>query len=69
MSDFQKYLKRKSSSPEVKRAEKGEKSEGVRDALRAGRGDVVAGARKLGLQKPGLKSALKSAKCPAGKRK
>ncbi len=64
---MQKWMKRKASSKEIKQVEKGERSEGLRDALKAGRGDVVAGARKLKMAKEGLGQQLKGAKCPAGK--
>lgn len=67
MSDFQRYLKKAAKSKDVKAAEKGEQAEGLRESLRAGRGDVVKGARKLGLKKEGLDAALRGAKCPAGK--
>lgn len=68
VSDFQKFLKAQSKSKAVKRAELGEQSEGVRDALKAGKGDIVAGTRRLGMKKEGLPSALRGAKCPSGKK-
>ena len=71
MSDFQRYLKKKASSPEVKRAEGGERAEGVEKALKAGRGDVVAGAKRLGMDvvRPKMKATLKRAQkpCKGGK--
>jgi hypothetical protein len=69
VSDVKKGLKKLAVSPTVARWEKGEKSEGVRDALKAGSGDIRAGARKLGLEKPGLKAELAGVKCPAGTKK
>lgn len=62
MSDFAKALRRQAKQPWVKKAEAGERAEGVRDALRAGRGDVRAGARKLHMQHEGLGAQLKRAK-------
>lgn len=66
MSDLRKALKAQSTKPWVKKAEAGEQGEGIREALKAGRGDIVAGTKKIGVQKEGLSAALKSAKCPAG---
>lgn len=65
MSDVRKGLKKFANSPTVERWERGEKSEGVRDALRAGAGNVKAGAKKLRMQKSGLPAELRRAKtCP-----
>jgi hypothetical protein len=66
VSDVRKGLKKLAVSPTVDKWEKGEKSEGVRDALKAGHGDVRAGAKRLEMEKPGLKTQLAAAKCPAG---
>lgn len=59
MSDLQKLLK-KTKNPtkkQVLKAELGEKSEGLRDALKAGKGNVVSGAKKLQYHKEGLAKA------------
>jgi len=72
VSDFQKALKGQARKPWVKQAEAGEQAEGVRDALKAGRGDVKAGAKKLRLRKEGLPAQLKRARtcpCPGKKEK
>jgi hypothetical protein len=61
MSDLQKALKRQSSAPWVKTAEAGERAEGLRDSLVAGKGDAVAGGKKLHYRKPGLAAAEKLA--------
>lgn len=67
MSDVRKGLSKLAKSKTVAQWEKGEKSEGVRDAIKAGKGDVVAGSKRLGLQKEGLAAALKGVRCPKGK--
>lgn len=56
---------------EGKKAERGERAEGVEKALRAGRGDVVAGARRLGMDstRPKLKPVLDKAKRKTEKKK
>jgi len=64
MSDFEKLLKKDKtpSKSQVKKAEKGEKGEGVRDSLKAGKTDIVSGSKKLGLDKPGLAAQLNKVK-------
>lgn len=57
MSDFQKAMRKQSKAPWIKSAEAGERAEGVRDALKAGKGNAVAGAKKLGMKKEGLAQA------------
>jgi hypothetical protein len=59
VSDFQKAMKTQAKKPWVKKAEAGEKAEGVRDALKSGKGNAVAGAKKLGYNKEGLPAAEK----------
>jgi hypothetical protein len=61
MSDFQKSLKAQATKPWVKKAEAGERAEGVRDALKAGKGNAVAGAKRLHMQKEGLPAAERMA--------
>jgi hypothetical protein len=62
VSDFEKFLKRTAGSKAVRKAEAGERAEGVRDALKAGRGKIAVGAKKLHMQKEGLGKQLARAK-------
>lgn len=64
MSDFSRALKPVNSAAKIKAMERKEEAEGVRNALRAGRGDVVAGAKKLHFEKEGLLAQLKKARVP-----
>ena len=61
MSDVRKFVKKTADSPAFASAEKAERAEGLRDALRAGHGNAVAGAKKLGYKKEGLPAAEKLA--------
>lgn len=63
--DVEKLFKKTKGKPtmsQIKKAEKGEKGEGVSDALKAGKTDIVKGAKKLGLDKPGLSAQLNKVK-------
>lgn len=72
MSDVVKLFKKTKGKPtvsQIKKAEKGERGEGIRDALKAGKTDVVAGAKKLGLNKSGLQDQLNKVKARRAKQK
>jgi hypothetical protein len=62
--DFEHLLNKtkKPSKAQIEKAERGERAEGVRDALKAGKGNAVAGAKKLRMKKPGLAKAEAMAK-------